>query len=886
MATPSYLATNYFTADGYTTRWAFSFAGASPESNTTPYLYASDVKALELFVDVNGDKATAERTVVIDPGNPNVAHIQGSPVAAGRQIKIYRQTEIRFPLVDYRDRQAISEADLDLANRQAVFIAQETRDAASDNLLQDRHGNYDANGKRIVNIANGVDPQDAVTMGQLDKTLRVTDMPVVPLPAAAARAGRILAFDANGAPTVTYPQTGSALDLEMALADPSKGIGKVAFQRTRLADSMSSAHAMMNAQSINIWEYQHLVTSKPTLNPDTWDWTQAHLAAIAACKTPPNRNLYYPAGQYGTTETLDFGSLAVLGGVMASTAGVSLRADRDDMLLAKLNSNGLISGLRLDGNNKSLWNIMVLGNRPSMVRVESVRAKEFGFVFGSTQNGSFYSITSYFCMYSIGIFNGARNLNFFGAGTATSTGPAGNRPPGRREIIFDFDTSNPHGFGLPANITANGNDRISFFGGIFEYPDVILEFKNTAAHPNDVGRVFFNGSEFAGGGIILSTETLPAVSNPRLVLNNCEATWYDQTTPFSRGTRGEISFQGHMSFSGGARLYNRGISQRNNLDTVGIRIEDGTIYIDHTNGNNPTTMPKNGFGRTSVAAFPDAVSFWTGFTESWFSTQEGQVAITGGAKYRATKSSMGEPLVGALTIGANNLDVYTPTGPNGHPKGTQAVVENIGNGANAAALIGFRTRSLGGNNYAYHGVTGVGYVIGLRQGSNYMERLVISDGGHISPGTDNQQDLGRPDKRYNTVRAGTGTIATSDGRLKQDIAELSEVELAVAKDLKDLVRRYRFTDAVELKGGDARIHVGVIAQEVMRVFADHGLDACDYALLCYDEWEAQYRDIYKVVQVDGVDVHEPTGERVLEAPAGNRYGIRYDQLLAFIIAAL
>jgi hypothetical protein len=42
-----------------------------------------------------------------------------------------------------------------------------------------------------------------------------------------------------------------------------------------------------------------------------------------------------------------------------------------------------------------------------------------------------------------------------------------------------------------------------------------------------------------------------------------------------------------------------------------------------------------------------------------------------------------------------------------------------------------------------------------------------------------------------------------------------------------------------------------------------------YGIVCYDEWDARQDE-------DGNEI----------APAGNRYGIRYDELLAFIISAL
>jgi hypothetical protein len=66
----------------------------------------------------------------------------------------------------------------------------------------------------------------------------------------------------------------------------------------------------------------------------------------------------------------------------------------------------------------------------------------------------------------------------------------------------------------------------------------------------------------------------------------------------------------------------------------------------------------------------------------------------------------------------------------------------------------------------------------------------------------------------------------------------------------------------------------MIAQDIKDAFARHGLDAHSYGMFCYDEWEA----IEEIVE-DGVVIQA-------SSPAGSRYGIRYDELLAFIIAAI
>lgn len=144
------------------------------------------------------------------------------------------------------------------------------------------------------------------------------------------------------------------------------------------------------------------------------------------------------------------------------------------------------------------------------------------------------------------------------------------------------------------------------------------------------------------------------------------------------------------------------------------------------------------------------------------------------------------------------------------------------------------------------------------------------EAGYITrPATDNTLAIGEASRRWSVVYAGTGTINTSDEREKQQIRELSDAERAVAVRLKSGIRAFKFNDAVAAKGDGARIHVGVIAQDVKAAFEAEGLDALAYAVLCFDEWAAEFGE-------DGNEIH----------PAGERYGVRYEELLAFIIAAL
>lgn len=157
------------------------------------------------------------------------------------------------------------------------------------------------------------------------------------------------------------------------------------------------------------------------------------------------------------------------------------------------------------------------------------------------------------------------------------------------------------------------------------------------------------------------------------------------------------------------------------------------------------------------------------------------------------------------------------------------------------------------------------YDIAIKGDSGVQHQVTLNGLANASfaPNPDNTINLGTASFRWATVFAGTSTISTSDGRTKQQVRPLNEAEQAVAKRLKGLIRAFKFNEAVQAKGDEARTHVGVIAQDVIAAFKAEGLDAMAYAVVCHDEWEADEN-----------------------GPAGDRYGIRYEQLLAFIVAAI
>lgn len=129
--------------------------------------------------------------------------------------------------------------------------------------------------------------------------------------------------------------------------------------------------------------------------------------------------------------------------------------------------------------------------------------------------------------------------------------------------------------------------------------------------------------------------------------------------------------------------------------------------------------------------------------------------------------------------------------------------------------------------------------------------------------TDNVCGIGGSSNRFTDIYATNATIQTSDRNEKQDIEALSNAERRVAVACKGLLRKFRWVSAVEEKGDEARIHFGIIAQDLADAFTAEGLDAGRYGMFIHTTW-----------------TDEETGEEQ------SRMGVRYSELLAFIISAM
>lgn len=164
--------------------------------------------------------------------------------------------------------------------------------------------------------------------------------------------------------------------------------------------------------------------------------------------------------------------------------------------------------------------------------------------------------------------------------------------------------------------------------------------------------------------------------------------------------------------------------------------------------------------------------------------------------------------------------------------------------------------------------------------------------GNVFPGASNVNSLGLPSNLYTQLFAASGTINTSDRRAKDLIQDADAAALRAVAKIE--FKQFKYKDSITAKGDSARWHFGVIAQDVQAAFELEGLDPFAYGLLCYDEWPdewvdhpAEYRDS-AILDAAGkpqqILVREAWRQKVRDA--GNRYGVRYDELFALKLAAI
>ncbi len=320
---------------------------------------------------------------------------------------------------------------------------------------------------------------------------------------------------------------------------------------------------------------------------------------------------------------------------------------------------------------------------------------------------------------------------------------------------------------------------------------------------------------------------------------------------------GEIISQYYAQYNSDGTGF-AGIELKNHVgDTEKIGINFGSGGGFYTEAPTPTDT-------TTTSGTQMATTGWVNSTGNNVMHLSDTETITGNKIFTGTLTKQ-TSAVGNTTINFKNTAVTRGTAPTANCGAITAFLDTANKYIGAHYMSYFTSGNISQILRVYKGQstdTYVDFTVGYpASGDPYAESPALRPNG------DDTRDLGTSSRRWKQLYAGTTTIATSDERAKQGIESVPDAVLDAWGEVE--FYRYKFNDAVEQKGFDAaRYHTGVVAQRIMSVFTAHGLNAADYGLLCYDEWEAEPEEVD-----ENGDIVTPAIE------AGNRYAVRYEECL-------
>lgn len=147
-----YLATTEQAGTGAIMTVNIDFKGVDPDvgSGSTPYINRADVKAA---VVTKATQTAPESSVPmgITYVGPTTFRTN-SAVAVGKVLRVYRDTQDEYGLVQFQALQTVTELDLDLNARQMLYVAMETRDAAT--RAEETAGYSDNLARVAIEVAN------------------------------------------------------------------------------------------------------------------------------------------------------------------------------------------------------------------------------------------------------------------------------------------------------------------------------------------------------------------------------------------------------------------------------------------------------------------------------------------------------------------------------------------------------------------------------------------------------------------------------------------------------------------------------------------------------------------------------------------------------------
>ncbi len=189
---------------------AFALVRSTADGNNTPITLGFEYReTADIVVKVDGVTKTLT-THYTFPTSNTISFTSGNVPTNGQIIEVRGSTSHGARLVDYVSGATLTETDLDTDSEQAFFMSQEAVDFAQDSIAKDAQDRFNAFNKKIINVADPTDAQDAATKAFVDSTLSNNAAQAAAASASAAAAATSETNSANSSTASANSATASA----------------------------------------------------------------------------------------------------------------------------------------------------------------------------------------------------------------------------------------------------------------------------------------------------------------------------------------------------------------------------------------------------------------------------------------------------------------------------------------------------------------------------------------------------------------------------------------------------------------------------------------------------------------------------------------------------
>jgi hypothetical protein len=198
----------------------------------------------------------------------NASTVRVSPaVASGHVVKVMRVTPIA-PLTNFENTNNLNADNLNIAEKQSLFVAVEASDATADTVRKNSSGQWEADNLRINDVANPVSSQDAATKSYVDTQDAATIAAGNASAAAAATSATAAASSATSAASSATAASTAKTGAETAEAGAQAA--QAAAETAR--DDAAASAASLDASNI-VYKTDEASQAEAETGTDNTKWT-------------------------------------------------------------------------------------------------------------------------------------------------------------------------------------------------------------------------------------------------------------------------------------------------------------------------------------------------------------------------------------------------------------------------------------------------------------------------------------------------------------------------------------------------------------------------------------------------------------------------------------